>query len=184
MRLSLWSLVDSYSWAFIIKAITVENRFTRLSHSITSNIYFWTPTPTRCLFLNSLGEQEKANHLFIIRCLMWISPPSQYAWLLTLSKWKAEGARKKIHPKSPKEGAQESLLHLRSFESRTILQNSWNMTDKSPPDLVSRARGALYCFLWYSSIFFGFFFLVAPCLPLLIIHRRLYRYVLISTYLI
>lgn len=49
------------------------------------------------------------------------------------------------------------------------------MTDKSPPDLVSRARGALYCFLWYSSIFFGFFFLVAPCLPLLIIHRRLYR---------
>ena len=57
------------------------------------------------------------------------------------------------------------------------------MTAKSPPDLVSRARGVLYCFLWYSSIFFGFFFLVAPCLPLIIIHRRLYRYVFISIYL-
>ena len=112
---------------------------------------------------------------------MRISPPSQYAWL-PLSKWKAEGARRKIHP-STKEGAQDTILHLKSFGNKNILQNSWNMTANSPPDLISRARGALYCFLWYSSIFFGFFFLVAPCLPLLIIHRRLYRYVLISTYL-
>ena len=149
-------------------------------------MYFWSPSqhlhpPDACFWIPR-GNRKKPIIYLLSGALMWISPPSQYAWF-TLSKWKAEGARRKIHP-STKEGAQESIPHLRSFESRTILQNSWNMTDKSPPDLVSRVRGALYCFLWYSSIFFGFFFLVAPCLPLLIIHRRLYRYVFISTYLI
>jgi len=36
-------------------------------------------------------------------------------------------------------------------------------------------RGLTYCFLWYGSIFLGFFFLYAPMLPLLLIYPSLFR---------
>ena len=35
--------------------------------------------------------------------------------------------------------------------------------------------GVLYCGVWYVSILIGFYYLYAPLLPLLLIHRRLYR---------
>jgi len=37
------------------------------------------------------------------------------------------------------------------------------------------ARGLSYIFIWYSSILLGFFFLYAPLIPLLFIHRPSYR---------
>jgi len=36
-------------------------------------------------------------------------------------------------------------------------------------------RGLTYCFLWYGSIFLGFFFLYAPLLPLILVYPSLFR---------
>ena len=44
-------------------------------------------------------------------------------------------------------------------------------------DTASKKKfcGIFYCSVWYISILFGFYFLYAPLLPLLILHRKLYR---------
>jgi len=44
-------------------------------------------------------------------------------------------------------------------------------------DTASKKKfcGVFYCSVWYISILFGFYFLYAPLLPLLILHRKLYR---------
>ena len=43
------------------------------------------------------------------------------------------------------------------------------------PSLLDQTKGCVYCFLWCSSIAFGFYFLFAPIIPLLFLNRRLYR---------
>lgn len=42
-------------------------------------------------------------------------------------------------------------------------------------NIKQRINGALYTGVWYSSILVGFYYLYAPLLPLLLIHRSLYR---------
>lgn len=49
------------------------------------------------------------------------------------------------------------------------------MALKNRSNMKNRIRGALFCLLWYFSIFFGFFILICPALPLAVFNPKLYR---------
>ena len=77
-------------------------------------------------------------------------------------------------PHTPnKSSSASSSSSIAGSRSNSSTSDSASSGASSSPAM--KLRGAVYCVLWYLSILFGFYILYAPLLPLLILHRKLYR---------